>query len=84
MKVAMLIAAGGMMLLYFSSGAGQARSPMFGFFPVMMVMSLVGTLAFGARGTQRGAEVERHRREYLRYLDGVDRAVAAVREYLSA
>lgn len=83
MPFAMLIAAGGMMLLYFSSGAGQARSPMFGFFPVMMVMSLVGTLAFGARGTQRGAEVERHRREYLRYLDGVDRAVAgtAGRQY---
>ncbi len=83
MPFAMLIAAGGMMLLYFSSGAGQSRSPMFGFFPVMMVMSLVGTLAFGARGTQRGAEVQRHRREYLRYLGGVDRAVAgtARRQY---
>ncbi|BBY17457.1 type VII secretion protein EccCa [Mycolicibacterium litorale] len=76
MPFAMLIAAGGMMLLYFTSGAGQARSPMFGFFPVMMVMSLVGTLVFGARGTQRGAEVDRNRRDYLRYLDGVDRAVA--------
>ncbi|MGE2715675.1 type VII secretion protein EccCa [Mycolicibacterium litorale] len=73
---AMLIAAGGMMVLYFSSGAGQARSPMFGLFPVMMVMSLVGTLVFGARGSQRGAELDRNRRGYLRYLDGVDRAVA--------
>jgi S-DNA-T family DNA segregation ATPase FtsK/SpoIIIE len=73
---AMVVAAGGMMLLYFSSGAGQARSPMVGFFPVMMVMSLVGTLVFGARGTQRGAEVDRNRRAYLRYLDGIDRALA--------
>ncbi|BBZ06552.1 type VII secretion protein EccC [Mycolicibacterium doricum] len=83
MPFAMLVAAGGMVLLYFSSGGGQARSPMFGLFPVMMVMSLVGTLVFGARGTQRGAEVERNRREYLRYLDGVDRAAAgtARRQY---
>lgn len=76
MPFAMLIAAGAMMLVYFRSGNGSARSPVFGFLPVMMVMSLVGTLVFGSRGTQRGAEVERHRREYLRYLDGVDRAVA--------
>lgn len=74
MPFAMLIAAGGMMLLYFTSG--QSRSPMYGFFPVMMVMSLLGTLVFGARGTQRGSEIDRHRRDYLRYLDGVDRAVA--------
>lgn len=77
MPFAMLVAAAGMVLLYFSSGAGQARSPVFGLFPVMMVMSLVGTLVFGARGAQRGAEVERNRREYLRYLGGVDRAIAA-------
>ncbi|BCI51916.1 type VII secretion protein EccC [Mycolicibacterium litorale] len=75
MPFAMLIAAGGMMVLYFSSGTGQSRSPMFGLFPVMMVLSTVGTLVFGARGAQRGAEVDRNRRDYLRYLDGVDRAV---------
>ncbi|KUI33959.1 secretion protein EccC [Mycobacterium sp. IS-1496] len=83
MPFAMLIAAGGMMLLYFTSGAGQPRSPMAGLFPVMMAMSLVGSLVFGARGAQRGVEVERNRRDYLRYLDGVDRAVAgsARRQY---
>ncbi|WP_193046139.1 type VII secretion protein EccCa [Mycolicibacterium baixiangningiae] len=76
MPFAMLIAAGGIMVLYFTSGSGQTRSPMFGFLPVMMVMSLVGTLVFGARGSQRGTEVDRNRRDYLRYLDGVDRAFA--------
>ncbi|KUI25799.1 secretion protein EccC [Mycobacterium sp. IS-1742] len=83
MPFAMLIAAGGMMLLYLTSGTGQTRSPVAGLFPVMMAMSLLGTLVFGARGTQRGAEVERNRRDYLRYLDGVDRAVAgsARRQY---
>lgn len=74
MPFAMIVAAGGMMLLYFRSG--QARNPMFGFFPVLMVMSLLGTLVFGARGTQRGGQIDRDRRDYLRYLDGVDRAVA--------
>lgn len=76
MPFAMLVAAGGMMVLYFTSGSGQTRNPMFGFLPLMMVMSLVGTLVFGARGSQRGSEVDGNRREYLRYLDGVDRAFA--------
>lgn len=73
MPFAMLIAAGGMVALHLSSG--QSRSPMFGLFPVIMVMSLIGTLVFGARGNQRGAEVDRDRRDYLRYLDGIDLAV---------
>ena len=44
----------------------------------------VGPVTHGGRQRgQRGAEVERNRREYLRYLDGVDRAAAgtARRQY---
>lgn len=86
LPVAMVVAAAGMMVLYFTSGHGSGRGPMSGFFPVMMVMSLIGTLAYGARGTQRGAELDRHRRDYLRYLDGLDRAAAgtAQRQYKAA
>lgn len=76
LPVAMVVAAAGMMLLYFTSGNSSGRGPMTGLFPVMMVMSVIGTLAYGARGTQRGAEIGRQRRDYLRYLDGIDRAAA--------
>ena len=72
MPVAMVVATGGMMALYFTSGSGAMRNPMFMFFPVMMLMSVVGTLAYGARGTNRTAELNEDRRDYLRYLDTVD------------
>lgn len=76
LPVAMIVAAIGMMVLYFGSGGAGLRSPMFVFFPVMMLVSLVGTLAFGARGGPRTAEINQGRRDYLRYLDGVDHAAA--------
>lgn len=73
LPVVMVVAAAGMMALYMTSGQ---RSPTSGLFPGMMVMSLLGTLVYGARGTQRGGEIDRLRRDYLRYLDGIDRAAA--------
>lgn len=78
LPVAMVVAAVGMMALYFTSGGGAMRNPMFMFFPVMMLMSVVGTLAYGARGTNRTAELNVDRRDYLRYLDTVDDAIAKV------
>lgn len=76
MPVAMVVAAAGMAVFYFASGAGAGalRSPMFLFFPVLMLISLLGTVAYGARGSARGAELDESRREYLRYLDSVDLA----------
>ena len=76
LPVAMVVATVGMMALYFTSGSGAMRNPMFMFFPVMMLMSVVGTLAYGARGTNRTAEVNVDRRDYLRYLDTVDDTIA--------
>jgi S-DNA-T family DNA segregation ATPase FtsK/SpoIIIE len=72
LPVAMLVAAGGMALLYFTSGA--SRSPMFMFFPAMMLVSVIGSLAYGSRGA-RHSEVDQDRRTYLRYLDALDDAV---------
>ncbi len=60
LPVAMVVATVGMMALYFTSGGGAMRNPMFMFFPAMMLMSVVGTLAYGARGTNRTAELNRH------------------------
>ncbi|WP_102141756.1 type VII secretion protein EccCa [Mycobacterium hubeiense] len=80
LPIAMLVAAAGMMALYLSSGATMARSPMFLFFPVMMLVSALGTVAFGARGTNRTAEINQARREYLVYLDGLTAAVNAAAE----
>ncbi len=78
LPVAMVVATVGMMALYFTSGGGAMRNPMFMFFPVMMLMSVVGTLAYGARGSNRTAELNVDRRDYLRYLDTVDDAIAQV------
>ncbi len=74
--LAMLVAAGGMMAVYFTSGASPMRNPMFMFFPVMMLSSVIGTLAYG-RGANRTAEINEDRRNYLRYLDTLDSAIAA-------
>ena len=76
LPVAMIVATVGMMALYFTSGGGVMRNPMFMFFPAMMLMSVVGTLAYGARGTNRTAEINVNRRDYLRYIDTVDVAIA--------
>ncbi|SEH92683.1 DNA segregation ATPase FtsK/SpoIIIE, S-DNA-T family [Mycolicibacterium rutilum] len=77
LPVAVLVAGGGMMAVYLTSGAGTARSPMFMFFPVMMLMSVLGTVAYGARGgAGRAAEIDENRRSYLRYLDTLDAQLA--------
>ncbi len=78
LPVAMLVAASGMALLYFTSGTN--RSPMFLFFPVMMVVSMLGSLAYGSRGSRRTGELDQDRRDYLRYLDALDDAVVATAE----
>ena len=52
--------------------ASTTRNPMFMFFPVMMLVSVLGTLAYGARGANRTAEMNEDRRDYLGYLDALD------------
>jgi S-DNA-T family DNA segregation ATPase FtsK/SpoIIIE len=80
LPLAMMVAAVGMMALYFTSGAGAMRNPMFMFFPAMMLVSVVGTLAYGSRGTNRTAEINENRREYLQYIDTLDVAVTGSAE----
>ena len=80
LPAAMLVAALGMMALYFTSGATAMRNPMFMFFPVMMLTSVIGTLAYGARGANRTAEINQDRQSYLRYIDTLDSAISAATE----
>jgi S-DNA-T family DNA segregation ATPase FtsK/SpoIIIE len=74
LPIAMVVATAGMMALYFTSGAGIARNPMYLLFPVMMLASALGSLAYGARGT--GRELDQGRRDYARYLDDLHDAAA--------
>jgi S-DNA-T family DNA segregation ATPase FtsK/SpoIIIE len=80
MPLAMLVAAVGMMAVYFTSGSGVAgasgsmRNPMYMFFPVMMLSSVIGSLAYGMRGNG-SAEINHDRRNYLRYLDALDSTI---------
>lgn len=76
LPLVLVLAVVGMMVVYFGSGAAASRGPMFTLFPVMMVMSALGTLAYSIRGTGRAAELDRDRRNYLNYLDGIDVAAA--------
>ena len=76
LPVAMLVATFGMMAVYFTSGGQSMRNPMYLFFPVMMLTSVLGTLVYGARGTNTTAELNRERQKYLTYIDTVDRAAA--------
>jgi S-DNA-T family DNA segregation ATPase FtsK/SpoIIIE len=76
LPVALVLAMVGMMIVYFGSGAAASRGPMFTLLPVMMVMSALGTLAYSVRGNGRTAELNRGRRNYLNYLDGIDIAAA--------
>ncbi|OBF42312.1 type VII secretion protein EccC [Mycobacterium sp. ACS1612] len=77
LPVAMLVAAGGMMLLYFTSGGASAgRGPMFLFFPAMMAVSVIGSLAYNARTANHTAQLNDDRRSYLEYLEGLDRTLA--------
>jgi DNA segregation ATPase FtsK/SpoIIIE, S-DNA-T family len=71
MPVAMVVAAAGMMAVYLTSGAASTRNPMYLLFPVMMVSSVLGTLAYGGRGARSG-EIDNDRGTYLRYLDSLD------------
>ena len=75
LPVAMVVATVGMMVIYFTSGATAMRNPMFMFFPVMMLVSLLGTVAFGARRS-RTAEINQDRRDYLRYLESLEHAIS--------
>ena len=77
LPVAMLAAAIGMMAVYFTSGAQTMRNPMYLFFPVMMLTSVVGTLVYGARGTNRTADINKDRQRYLNYLDTLDQAITS-------
>ena len=77
MPVAMIVAMGGMTALYLTSTDTATRSPMFLFFPAMMLVSLIGTLAYGARGgAGRTGELGAQRADYLRYLEALDTSLA--------
>lgn len=80
LPVAMVVATVGMMALYFTSGASTMRNPMYLFFPAMMLVSLIGTVAAGGRGGSRTAEINRNRREYLCYLATVASRIAETAE----
>ncbi|WBP96391.1 type VII secretion protein EccCb [Mycolicibacterium neoaurum] len=76
LPVVMLVAAGGMVVLYLSGDRlPTARSPMYLVLPVMMLVSVLATAAHGMRG--RTTEIDAGRRDYLRYLDGVGQDAAA-------
>lgn len=76
LPVVMLVAMGGMTVLYFTSGAASSRSPVFLFLPVMMLVSVLGSVAYQSRGARRGGELDGDWRAYLRYLDGLDASLA--------
>jgi hypothetical protein len=80
LPVGTLVAMAAMTVLYFSSGAAMPRSPMFLFLPVMMLVSVLGSVAHQSRGARRGGELDQDRREYLRYLDDLDRTLVKVAE----
>ncbi|MGW0161534.1 type VII secretion protein EccCb [Mycobacterium sp. NPDC003323] len=70
LPVVMLVAAGAMMILYLSAdGISTTRSPMYLLFPVLMAVSVLGSLAHGARSG--AGDLDANRRDYLRYLDAV-------------
>ena len=71
LPLAMLVAAVGMMVVYLNSGSAT-RHPMYLFFPLMMLTSTLGTLVYGARGTNRTADLNKDRQKYLRYIDSLD------------
>lgn len=88
LPVLMLVAVGGMVVLYLTSSTGSGattpRNPVYMIFPVMMVISVLGTLAHTGRG--RTAELNAGRRDYLRYLDTVtaDIGETARKQHVSA
>lgn len=72
MPVVMVVATVGMMVFYFSAAGAGGRNPMFAMFPVMMLASVIGTMAYGGRGNKRTAEVNDDRRDYLSHLADVE------------
>ncbi|MDX1884500.1 type VII secretion protein EccCa [Mycolicibacterium sp. 120270] len=85
LPAAMILATAAMMALYFTSESSATRNPMFMFFPVLMLVSALGTFATGGRGGSRSTEIEQDRRDYLRYLVSLDTQVAetAAQQHLS-
>ena len=69
-----VVAMGGMVAVYLTSGAAATRGPATMMFPVMMAMSAIGTAAYSLRSNGRAQQLHRDRGEYLRYLDGIDTA----------
>jgi S-DNA-T family DNA segregation ATPase FtsK/SpoIIIE len=69
MPALMVVSVVGMTVLLFSTGGAAARNPMTLLFPAMTMFSMVGMFAGGGRsGTQRKAELDEDRKDYLRYL----------------
>lgn len=81
LPVVTIVAMAGMMALYFSSGATTSRSPALSFFPAMMLVSVLGSVAFQSRGMRRGGELDADRRSYLRYLDELAVTIARFASY---
>ena len=79
-RIALVANGVGMMVIYLTSGTAAMRNPMFMFFPIMMLVSLLGTLAVGARGGNRTAEINQGRRDYLRYIESLEQTVATTIE----
>jgi S-DNA-T family DNA segregation ATPase FtsK/SpoIIIE len=78
LPVAMLVAMGGMTAVYVSSGAASSRGPLFMFLPVMMLVSVLGSVIHQSRGARRGNELDDDRRRYLRQLDELDIELARI------
>jgi len=78
--VVILVAVAGMATVYFTSGMATARGPMSMFFPVMMMTSALGAVAYAVRGGGRTAELTADRQRYLRYLDAMDAVLADTTE----
>ncbi|WP_441961714.1 type VII secretion protein EccCa [Mycolicibacterium houstonense] len=74
LPLALVVAMAGMIAVYVTSGAAAGRGPGFMMFPVIMIMSALGTVAYSLKTGGRATELHRDRCEYLRYLDGIDAA----------
>ncbi|WKG04863.1 type VII secretion protein EccCa [Mycolicibacterium sp. HK-90] len=74
LPLVLVAAMAGMIAVYVTSGAAAGRGPGFAMFPIIMVMSALGTAAYSLKTGGRATELHRDRCEYLRYLDGIDAA----------
>jgi S-DNA-T family DNA segregation ATPase FtsK/SpoIIIE len=86
LPVVMAVAMISMMVVVYRSGSAATRSPVFMVFPLMMLVSVLGTVVMG-RDRRRGADIDADRTDYLDYLSGLRDAVtntaAAQRSSLS-